>query len=276
LFYGLRHLVTGILLASTEASAEEVWGDVRTLLIIQALQLLGLIVGGILAGGGQRSGLVLGAVVGAWNGVLAVMLGQNPAQGLTLVGLYGQPLLHAAIGALGGWLGALIWKPIPTSAVPTVLVPLRKKTPKRRSPLFAGRVAWIRVLLGAAFAVGGTLAATFIFQKVMDLSAGRMSSTPALQDKIITWEIKALALLVGGALAGSTTANGLKQGLLVALAACVVLVGVQAPRTEAWFEVTVYTALSTFTLCAVGGWFGGQLFPPLLKLDRRRGLNAYV
>ena len=37
LFYGLRHLVTGILLASSETSPQEVWSDVRNLLLLQAL-----------------------------------------------------------------------------------------------------------------------------------------------------------------------------------------------------------------------------------------------
>src|SRR5436309_3558675 len=105
LFYGLRHLLTGILMAASGDTAEQLWENVRHLLLLQGVQMVGLIAGGMLAGGGQRNGLVLGGVVGAWNGVLAVLLGQNPAQGLTLVGLYGQPLLHGAVGALGGWVG---------------------------------------------------------------------------------------------------------------------------------------------------------------------------
>jgi hypothetical protein len=190
--------------------------------------------------------------------------------------VYGQPLLQAAVGAIAGWLGALIWKPIPTSAVPTVLVPLRKKPPRRRSPLLAGRVSWPRVLVGASFAVAGTLSATLIFHKVMDLSAGRLGTADVLQDRIITWEIKALALLVGGALAGATTPNGLKQGLLVALFSCVVLTGLQAPLTPSWLDVAFYTTVSTFSLCSAGGWFGAQLFPPVIKVNRPRGANAYA
>jgi hypothetical protein len=276
LFYGMRHLVTGILLASSEGSAHEMWTDVRNVLILQGIQLFGLVVGGVLAGGGQRSGLVLGAVVGAWNGVLSVLLRQNPAQEVTAVGLYAQPMLQAAVGAVGGMVGGLIWKPIPTSAVPTALIKLRKKPPRRKSALLAGRVSWLRVVAGIAFAVGGTLSATLIFHKVIDVSGGRLGTTHALQDRIITWEIKALVLILGGALAGSTAANGLKQGLLVALGTAVVLIGLQAPRTDAWLDVAFYTTLSTLTLCSAGGWFGGQLFPPLLKFDRRRGVNAYV
>ena len=275
LFYGLRHLVTGILLASASEGPSEPWEDLRNLLILQGIQLFGLVVGGILAGGGQRSGLVLGAVVGAWNGVLSVLLRQNPAQELTVIGLYGQPLLQAAVGSLGGLFGSLIWKPIP-SAVPTVLIPLRQTAPRRRSPLLAGRIFWVRVLVGALFAIVGALSATLIFQKVMDVSAGKLGTTHALQDRVITWEIKALALLVGGALAGASTPNGFKQGLVVAILSGVVLIGLQGPRTDSFLEVAFYTTVSTFGLCIAGGWFGGQLFPPLVKMNRRRGLNAYV
>jgi hypothetical protein len=194
---------------------------------------------------------------------------------LSVVGLYAQPLLQAAVGAVGGCVGSLIWKPIP-SAVPSALIPIRKKPPRRKSPLLAGPVSWVRVLVGVAVAVAGTLSATLIFQKVMDLSAGRLATTDILQDRIITWEIKALALLVGGVLAGASTANGLKQGLIVATLAAAVLIGLQMQRTDRWLDVAVYTTISTIGLCAAGGWFGGQLFPPIVKLDRRRGLGAYV
>src|SRR5262245_23969165 len=70
LFYGLRYLTTGLLLVALDSSADEMWTDVRNLLILQALQLFGVVVGGMLAGGGQRNGLFVGAIVGAWNGVL--------------------------------------------------------------------------------------------------------------------------------------------------------------------------------------------------------------
>jgi hypothetical protein len=276
LFYGLRYLVTGILLAYSGLPPEALWEDVGHLLILQGLQIFGLVLGAVVAGGGQRSGMVLGAVIGAWNGVLGVTLRQNPAQELTFVGLYGQPMLQAAIGAVGGWLGSLIWKPISSSAVPTVLIPLRKKARRKRPPIFAGRVYWLRVLAGSAFAVAGTLSAALIFQKVMDFTGGNYGGTSVMQDRIITWEIKALVLLVGAALAGATTPNGLKQGLYVGLTSCVVLIGIHAPMTEAWVEYAFWTIIGTFSLSLVGGWFGGQLFPPVVKLDRRRGLGAYT
>ncbi len=270
LFYGLRHLLTGVLMAVSGESAQELWDNVQNLLLLQSIQGIGLVAGGLLAGGGQRNGLVLGAVVGAWNGVLAVTLQQTPGLQPTLVGLYGQPLLHAALAAIGGWLGSVIWAPIPAAAVPLALAPPPKAVkPPRVSP-FAGKVYWFRVLAGSAFVVAGTLSATMIFQRMLDMSGGKLGTADVMQDRLITWEIKSLAILVGGALAGATTPNGMKQGLFVGFAASLILVGVQAPPTDAWLRAAGLIACSTFSLAMVGGWFGGQLFPPVIKFDRRR------
>src|SRR5205823_5149011 len=139
-----------------------------------------------------------------------------PAQAVNLVGLYGLPALHASFGALGGLLGQIIWRPVPLSGVPVALSPNRKPAQRRKKPLFAGPIAWFRVLAGSAFNIAGTLSATMILDKVSEVSHGKLGPTSDLQDQLITWELKALALLVGGALAGATTTNGLKQGLVVA------------------------------------------------------------
>jgi hypothetical protein len=273
LFYGLRHLLTGILLASSP-EGQDIWEDMTNLLFLQAIQLLALLAGGILAGGGQHQGLFLGTMVGALNGILAIVLRQNPGQELTMVGLYGQPLLHAAFGAFGGWIGGTIWKPI--QPVLLVSAPQRKAPPRRKVSPFAGRVYWFRVVTGAAFAIAGTLSATLIFQKVLDASRGALGTTDELQDRLITWEIKALAMLVGGVLAGATTSNGLKQGLFVGLVSSVILSGILAPKTDAWLEVAGLTVISAFSLGMVGGWFGGQLFPPIIKRDPRLGRSAWI
>lgn len=271
LFYGLRHLTTGLLMAAEDGPPEAMWSDVRNLLILQGIQLFGALVGGVLAGGGQRSGLFLGAVVGAWNGVLAVLLKQNPAQELNAVGLFGQPLLHAFVAAIGGVAGSFVWRPIPLAAVPVALAPPRKPAEASPSaPFLAGKIHFFRILIGAALAVAGTLFAGLLLKKVLLLSGGRLETSNAMQDRLITWEIKALMLVLGGALAGATTSNGIKQGLFVGLLSSAVLIGIQAPTTAAWAELAGYTALSTFTLCVFGGWFGGALFPPVVNYDRRR------
>jgi hypothetical protein len=274
LFYGLRRLLTGVLLAYSGGSAQDAWENVEYLLLWQAAQAVGLLAGGLLAGGGQRHGLTIGAIVGAWNGALAVLFRQNPGQDVTVVGLYGLPMLHAAFAAVGGWVGSLIWKPIPAEAVPVALSPPRKAVKAPRVSPLAGKVHWLRVLAGSAFVVAGTLSATVLFQKVMDLSGNRFGSTSHYtMDQLITWEIRALAILVGGALAGATTPNGLKQGLFAGFASGFVLIGLQAPNNDAWPKAAALILLSTVSLTTAGGWFGGQLFPPVVKLGRRRDLG---
>ena len=88
------------------------------------------------------------------------------------------------------------------------------------------------MFLGSGLAVVGTLSATAIFRKVLDVSGGQLGTTHALQDQIITWEIKALAVMAGGFLAGMATPNGLKQGLFVGVFGSVVLIGLQAPTSD--------------------------------------------
>lgn len=271
LFYGLRHLLSGILLALWEREAvEQLIGSASGVLLIQALRLTTLLVGAMFAGAGQTQGPFLGVMVGAWNGVFSVMLLSGPKQALTPIALLGQPLLQAVFGAVGGWLGALVWKPLSVAtAQPT---PLPQKRNAFRSPVnpFAGPVAWVRVGVGAVLAVAGTLAASVFFEKLLDLGHGALATTDDVQDRLITMEIKALALLFGGVLAGATTRNGLKQGLCVGLATTVILIGIEMNFVERWLQMAGLTLISALTLSLVGGWFGSQLFPPLVK-GRRGG-----
>jgi hypothetical protein len=276
LFYGLWHLLEAVQALAGGSDA------VRNVLILQGAQALSLFLGGVLAGGGQRHALALGAVVGVWNGVFAVLLKQNAAHGLTFVSVYSGPLLHAAIGAVGGAAGGLIWKPLPPADEPAVV--RARKPPRPRVSPFAGRVAWVRVLVGTGLAVAGSLCATLILDKMLDLSAGHLGTTNELQDWLITLEIKALAVLVGGGLAGATTLNGAKQGLFVGLATALVLIAVPVtfgksalspvpvPLTgeSRWFFFAGLTLVSSLGLALAGGWFGGQLFPPVVKWPRGR------
>jgi len=91
-----------------------VWATLNGLVLLQALQALSVLTAGMLTGAGQRRGFVYGAVMGVWNGVFFVvaqhMLGRAP----TTVSLFGEPILQAAFGAVGGMIGSLIWRPLPS------------------------------------------------------------------------------------------------------------------------------------------------------------------
>ncbi len=127
---------------------------------------------------------------------------------------------------------------------------------------------------GVILAVAGTLLATLVFEKIIDISHGSLGTSDELQDRLITLEIKALALLFGGALAGATTRNGLKQGLCVGLVSTVILIGIEMKYVDHWVQLAGYTTLAAFSLSLAGGWFGSQLFPPVLRRPRRRHLGG--
>jgi hypothetical protein len=263
LYHGLRQLALAVTLASGNTDA-----GLTGLAVTQALQMVALLAGGFLAGSGQRAGVLLGLLVGVWNGALCLAV-QTPVGPPTAVMIYGQPLLHAFVGAVAGWLGSLVWRPPALPSLPGA--PLVRKAAKPRGPSpFAGPVAWVRVAAGAALAVAGTLFAAKVLGGVEEASGGKLSTLTRLQDQLITWEIKALAVMLGGALAGATTTNGLKQGLCVGLSASAVLVALPAHRGTP--TLTGLTLAATMLLSLVGGWFGGQLLPPVLKW-RRRGLG---
>jgi hypothetical protein len=277
LYYGLRQFATAGLLAAGDASARNVWSTLYGLIILQAIQALCLLLAGMLAGAGLRQGLVFGAIVGVWNGVLSAVIQGATGVPHTAVTLLGHPILHTAFGAVGGFLGCQIWKPLPILAGPTTpksgapLVP-----PRPRQPLFHGPIAWARISLGAALAVGGGIWAHVILDLVLDASQGALDITDHLQAQLVTWEVTALAMLAGSALAGAGTSNSLKQGLCVGFAVSVVLLGIRLGMRHTPVPDLVLTVACSLALGLVGAWFGGSLFPPLVKGPRRKKLGPEV
>ncbi len=280
LYYGLRQLCVAALLATGAVGKEELWSSLGGQILLQSLQAGSLCIGALFAGAGQRHGFLYGAVLGAWNGAFVVLvqpafIWTEAAQFLNAVTVYGQPLLQGALGGLAGWVGSRIWRPLTPFGERD---PLRKPVKgARRHPLnlFAGPVHWGRVALGTGLAVGGTLSAGKFLELVIQASDYRLSPDSALQAQLVTWEITALAMLAGSAVAGATTRNGFKQGLAVGLATATVLFGIRLGGTA-------YASLPAFLLAVggpvalgiAGGGFGGQLLPPLPNAPRRKAFET--
>jgi hypothetical protein len=273
LYYGLWNLLKGIHLALAGQEAHDVWSTLYGLLLLQALQGLALVVGGALAGAGQRRGVAYGGVVGVWNGLIFVWLQHRNLDWFTPVMLYGQPILQTAFGAAGGFLGTLIWRPLPG----ILTIPNAEESgplpSRRRFALLSGPVAWGRVVMGIGVALGGAMWADAILDWVLAASEGKLSIDSHLQAHLVTWEITGLAMLIGSALAGATTANGVKQGLCVGSGTAILLLGLRLGERTVHGDGLAMALMSALVLGLVGGWFGGQLFPPVLPHVRRRGLG---
>jgi hypothetical protein len=269
LFYGLRQLLTGALLAfGPEAGPAGLWDSETGQLLYHCLRFVTLVAGAALAGAGQGQGMVLGAVVGVWCGLLSAAIRPAGAPDLTSFDLYAQPLVQTVIGFLAGWVGCIFWRPLPAIDPRTGTSGVKRAG--RPSLLFAGRVAWLRVTLGVCLAVAGSLTAAKLFDLTLDVADGKLVTSDEVQDQVVMWEIKALALMLGGFLAGATRRNGLKQGLAVGIGTTVVMVGIIMARFDRWAALAGWTALSALTLCLSGGYFGSQLFPPVVKFRRLR------
>jgi hypothetical protein len=277
LYYGLRHFTIGLILAiqpptDTRDEATALW----QLVVIQVLQGVTLLAGGILAGSGQRNGVLLGAVVGVWNGVLAGLTSGSAGQPFSAVALYGDPLVQTALGALAGWLGSAIWKPAPVEEHRGPPPVTRKAPTRARKPLFAGPLAPIRIIVGTALAVIGSLCATLLYSLIDRLSEGGPAGSGATLDLLVTMEIKAIALLAGGVLAGVGTHNGLKQGLCVGIVTTLILAALEPRAADQWLGALGLILVGAMGFCLVGGWFGSQLFPPVASSKRRIGASSMV
>jgi hypothetical protein len=265
LYYGLRHLCTAGLLVSGEDAGRDVWNTLYGLIFLQGLQGFCLILGGLLTGAGRQRGAFFGAVVGVWNGVISILVASSTATPLTTVALYGQPILHTAFGALGGLIGCMIWKPLPSVLLrgDSRPAPIISPTPKKLTYLLSGPVSWWRIIAGSAVATGGSLWAKLILEMVLEKSEGKLTIDSHLQAQLVTWEICSLALLAGGAFAGATMSNGLKQGLFVGLSVAAVTAGIRLGTDVFQLEPVLLSASAAVSLGLVGGWFGGALFPAL-------------
>jgi hypothetical protein len=275
LYHGLRQLATAGLLATGDGVAQGVWSTLYGLIILQAIQALCLVVAGMLAGAGLRQGVVFGAIVGVWNGIIAVAVQSVAGVPYTAVVLLGQPVLHTFFGAAGGFLGCRIWKPLPILAgasSPQVAPPVQFA--RNRRSLFDGPVAWGRMLLGSIVAVAGAIWAHVILDLVLDASQGALDITDHLQAQLVTWEVMGLAMLAGSALAGAGTANSLKQGLCVGIAVAAVVLGFRLGMRHFSVDELILTGASSLALGLAGAWFGGSLFPPLVQGAPRKKLGV--
>jgi hypothetical protein len=271
----MQLLFTAGALVADEAQ-QSVWSTLYGLVLLQALQGFSLLVGGALAGAGQRRAIVVGAVVGLVHGSTFLMIQQLQGGPMTEIALYGQPVLYIAFGVVGAVIGASIWRPLPTFTMPEFDVD--KKSPRLHSEssfeALRGPVAWGRVFAGIILVTAGFIWGPALLGMVLEASQGKLKIGYRLQAQLVTWEIIGLGTLMGAAIAGATTRNGLKQGLIVGIGATIVLVGNYLGANSVSWEFIALLAFSILCLTVAGGWFGGQLFPPVQAIPRHRGLGS--
>jgi hypothetical protein len=269
LSFGLLQVLTAGFLASGDGA--DVWLTLWGIVLHHAVHAVSLIVGGALAGAGQRRGIIYGAFVGLTSGVISLFWQKHSGISFASALIYFEPIIHLAIGGIGGAIGMLIWRPIPQ------LPELEGSTPVpiptfnfSMANLFAGPVHLGRVSAGAFIIVVGVVWSHAIMVFLLNASNGTFAVSSKLQAQLVSMEIAALFVLLGAGFAGATTLNGFKQGVCVGLAASMIVLGIQIGSPNFALDSSVYTMAGVIIVSLVGGWFGGQLFPPLDPSRRKR------
>ena len=272
LFYGLYHLLRSIFQAVNGEALNPETMPLVEVACVQALQLFGLLVGCVTAGVARRQAIVLGVYIGVANSILSLLLGQWPAYAFTTYWVYIQPFIQIVVGSAGALVSSLIWKPLSVATLPETPSRMAKKLGAKRprlSKVFAGPVSWLRVLLGALLAAGGCYAAKPALYHVLN-NTNWLSLDAYSQEAMLLWEVKGLALLLGGFLAGAATANGLKQGLVVGIVTAALMNALLAYQ-QAHLQTVELTTLLAFVLPLAGAWFGAQVIPPASARRRLQG-----
>lgn len=304
LCYALLQLCQSILRAFGYANGTDALDPLARLALFEGLQALGLLGGGLVAGAGKRQGLTFGAVVGILTGalsVLAIISGvlkpfSSERAAIPMFLFYGLPVLHALVGALGGAIGAAIWKPMVEWTVPLVEPTptgpaLKDLKPALTVPagsnytipfwFWKGPVDWPRVLVGATLASLGILFNREIASFITEEGQSKVFRFHSLLEEWFTQiQIISFSILLGGCIGGSTRRNGLKQGAFVGVLISFVLSAVYFTHTskafgldflleEAGWSVLV-PLLAALMLGPVGGYCGCELIPPILKFAPRR------
>jgi hypothetical protein len=283
LTYALHHLaIAGVLRRAGPAEELAFWTTLPGVIVQQLAQGVALVVGGMLAGAGQKRGLTVGATLGALNAALLIGLQLLARQQPAEIVLYAQPVLHALVGGIAGMLGAVVWRPGPDlgdlnagtkspDLLTTTLPPVREVTIPEPLP-------WGRLFVGTTVAVVGALGAGLIRNLVMS-AGGNRGGYELQQSQFITWQIALIAMVVGGGIAGSSTRGGalygfwvgvLAAGLLAVLAATVDL-RLKMSEVAAWFlgaqvadgspASLAFQVVQTVLAGTLGGWLGSLIMP---------------
>jgi hypothetical protein len=283
LYLGLRKVAAGLVVA-TGHDPDGWWLSADGLVAVLGLQSAAALFGALLAGAGRAKGFLPGAAVGGVCGALflaAELIGGAPAGQLVLLL---QPVILAVGGGVAGAVGTRVWAPVPELEMPP---PATKKlssiqlTPD--APANAARpTAWVRVVIGALVIMIGVSFAEPIRSGIQKASRGALRVESQGQGRFLSWQLAALAMLGGGAVAGATTGAGLRHGVLAGLFGGAAVVGsaavhgVVSPPAAYMLDNLNFdgtnpqdpasmVALAACVLVAglIGGWLGGTLFLPL-------------
>ena len=149
-------------------------------------------------------------------------------------------------------------------------------------------IAYLRVISGAALAIGCTVWAGQLRNAVIALGAGAFTLESRIQSQFIAWVISTLAMVIGGAFAGAGSRGGIRHGFLVGLVSSAgifvihqkvvkeilpaeeffaAVLRMPEDGTPSALQMILFLLTNTLLIGVLSGWFGSKLLP---KLGQRR------
>jgi hypothetical protein len=284
LTYAFRHLTTAVVLAQDGGASDTgFWSSFPGWAAVQTIQAIALFFAAIFAGAGQRLPFLLGLVLGSVNALLFMMFSVVVRQPIDLI-MYAQPVVHSAIAAIGCIVGRWIWQPAPplpalaSAAVGPGEEELSIVLNEEPVVIEIEPLPWARFLLGAAIAVGGTIGARWIRDFVVIAGGGNGHE---MQSNFITWQIAALAQVIGGIVTGSNSRSGAMYGFWTGILAAALIVVIPSlrdapvPAFSAWIlgsaaesrpAALLVQGIQALILGFFGGWLGALILPPAAQV----------
>jgi len=252
------------------------------------LRFAAAMAGGLLAGAGRSQGFSGGATVGLIAGLGWLAVDSYPTLLLDAPNIGLMILIVSAAGCCA-LVGGRVWPPIvelpdlesPRGSSLLKLVVGQNK-PEARRPTRWGRilVASLVVLFAVIAADSGRLLLKKLPNGLINL--GGPAAVPS-----VDFQIALIGVVLGGLIAGAATGTGLRHGII---AGAVSAVAVGAAYTQqppdslpaleflldklgargTAFQSAAAVVLAMASIGTVSGWIGGQLFPPLRKMRRRK------
>ncbi len=289
LYYGMLLLGSGFFLVVGE---ENGWSSIIGRFFHPGLLLFSAIFGGMLAGAGNPRGLAAGTALGFFHALALLgvaFIGGKPPQAVMQFAVYA---IMPVLGAAGGRYGRLIWPPLSDvfDIAPAQAAEAKKAGKKKIKEDVP--TAWLRIIGGAALAIGCTVWAGKIREWIVGTSGGAFTVDSRIQVQFVTWVIASLAVVIGGIFAGASTRAGIRHGMLVGLLACIGIFVIysqvirEALPAERFFaamldlpeeeghtpaRIGLFLLTNAMALSVLGGVLGATLLPRTIipqKLDR--------
>jgi hypothetical protein len=295
-YLGLREWVGAGLLGAGIAG-DEWWETETAAWVTLGLRAASAIVGGLVAGAGRVGGWMTGTLAGCVAGglLLSADVAAHPAGPGPIA--YLGALAAAVAGLVAGTLGTFLWPspvelPRATSGSRgSSLLRLAREQEEARK----GRpTQWLRIVIGVSIAFSGIVAADVVRTGLSKGSIGNLHMGSAFHAPVVCLELAAAVIFFGGATAGASTGAGVRHGVIAGLLAGIAAVAITAtrhpnvfPAVEGYFWLSnipnenirdtaalLELLIAVWVVTVIGGWFGGQLLPPLASKAQLRRLGS--